>query len=192
MENVNKQPGLSKISEVKGAIKAIKEIEHENSSEEISSENEKENNKSKKNESLKKEGSHSNSQISRKSNKENIIEGDKLELKNSEEDDEEKKSSENNENSEKSKEQKEKSFLSENSSEDEGNKNESKSISNSQYKDLKEENFHSIEEYYAELRKYIIQIINIKILNLVMTKIFLVVMMQKMMKEMYQILALIE
>ena len=153
MENVNKQPGLSKISEVKGAIKAIKEIEHENSSEEISSENEKENNKSKKNESLKKEGSHSNSQISRKSNKENIIEGDKLELKNSEEDDEEKKSSENNENSEKSKEQKEKSFLSENSSEDEGNKNESKSISNSQYKDLKEENFHSIEEYYAELRK---------------------------------------
>ena len=153
MENVNKQPGLSKISEVKGAIKAIKEIEHENSSEEISSENEKENNKSKKNESLKKEGSHSNSQISRKSNKENIIEGDKLELKNSEEDDEEKKSSEINENSEKSKEQKEKSFLSENSSEDEGNKNESKSISNSQYKDLKEENFHSIEEYYAELRK---------------------------------------
>ena len=153
MENVNKQPGLSKISEVKGAIKAIKEIEHENSSEEISSENEKENNKSKKNESLKKEGSHSNSQISRKSNKEDIIEGDKLELKNSEEDDEEKKSSENNENSEKSKEQKEKSFLSENSSEDEGNKNESKSISNSQYKDLKEENFHSIEEYYAELRK---------------------------------------
>ena len=147
----NKQPGLSKISEVKGAIKEIKEIEHENSSEEISSENEKENNKSKKNESLKKEGSHSNSQISGKSNKENIIEGDKLELKNSEEDDEEKKSSENNENSEKSK--KEKSFLSENSSEDEGNKNESKSISNSQYKDLKEENFHSIEEYYAELRK---------------------------------------
>ena len=87
MENVNKQPGLSKISEVKGTIK---EIEHENSSEEISSENEKENNKSKKNESLKKEVSHSNSQISGKSNKENIIEGDKLELKNSEEDEDKK------------------------------------------------------------------------------------------------------
>jgi len=148
MDNVNKQPGLSKISEVKGAIKEIKEIEHENSSEDVSSE------KEKKNESLKKEGSHSNSQISGKSNKENVIEGDKLELKNSEDDEEEKKSSVNNENSEKSKEgEKEKSFLSENSSEDEGNKNESKSISNSQYKDLKEENFHSIEEYYAELRK---------------------------------------
>jgi len=146
MDNVNKQPGLSKISEVKGAIKEIKEIEHENSSEDVSSE------KEKKNESLKKEGSHSNSQISGKSNKENVIEGDKLELKNSEDDEEEKKSSVNN--SEKSKEgEKEKSFLSENSSEDEGNKNESKSISNSQYKDLKEENFHSIEEYYAELRK---------------------------------------
>ena len=149
MENVNKQPGLSKISEVKGDIKEIKEIEHENSSEDVSSENEKE----KKNESIKKEGSHSNSQISGKSNKKNVIEGDKLELKNSEEDDEEKKSSVNNENSEKSKGEKEKSFLIENSSEDEGYKNESKSISNSQYKDLKEENFHSIEEYYAELRK---------------------------------------
>ena len=33
MDNVNKQPGLSKKSEV-GAIKEIKEIEHENSSEE--------------------------------------------------------------------------------------------------------------------------------------------------------------
>ena len=99
MENVNKQPGLSKISEVKGDIKEIKEIEHESSSEDVSSENEKE----KKNESIKKEGSHSNSQISAKSNKENVIEGDLLELKNSEEDDEEKKSSVNNENSEKSK-----------------------------------------------------------------------------------------
>ena len=37
MDNVNKQPGISKISEVG----AIKEIEHENSSEEMSSENEK-------------------------------------------------------------------------------------------------------------------------------------------------------
>ena len=38
MEGVNKQQGLGKISEVQGAIK---EIEHENSSEEGSSEHEK-------------------------------------------------------------------------------------------------------------------------------------------------------
>ena len=47
MENVNKQQGLAKISEVAGAIK---EIEHENSSEDISSDQENQN-KSKKNES---------------------------------------------------------------------------------------------------------------------------------------------
>ena len=47
MENVNKQQGLTKISEVAGAIK---EIEHENSSEDVSSDQENQN-KSKKNES---------------------------------------------------------------------------------------------------------------------------------------------
>ena len=152
MENVNKQQGLAKISEVAGAIK---EIEHENSSEDISSDQENQN-KSKKNESKvssKKNASQSksNSQISKKSN--NVNNGEKLKLKNSEEDEDEKRSSENNENSQKSKNQKDKSFLSEDSSEDEGNKNGSKSISNSQYQEIKEANFHSIEEYYAELRK---------------------------------------
>ena len=155
MENVNKQSGLSKIQEVPGAIK---EIEHENSSEDISSEDEKAN-KSKKNSSKassKKEGSKSvlNSQASKKSNKDNN-KAEGLELKNSEEDEDEKKESEKNENSQKSKEEKNKSFLSdnENSSEDEGNKVGSKTISSSQYQEIKEANFHSIEEYYAELRK---------------------------------------
>jgi hypothetical protein len=155
MDNINKQQGLKKISELGGEIK---EIEHENSSEDFSSDNEK-SNKSKKNiskESSKKEASQnkskSNSQAS-KSNKENK---DDLQLKNSEEDEGEgegeKKSSSDNY-SQKSKEQKDKSLLSENSSEDEGNKEGSKSISNSQYQEIKEANFHSIEEYYAELRK---------------------------------------
>ena len=151
----NKQSGLSKIQEVPGAIK---EIEHENSSEDISSEDEKAN-KSKKNSSnisSKKEGSKSvfNSQTSKKSNKDNY-KAEGLELKNSEEDEDEKKESEKNENSQKSKEEKNKSFLSdnENSSEDEGNKVGSKTISSSQYQEIKEANFHSIEEYYAELRK---------------------------------------
>ena len=40
MENINKPQGLAKISEVPGAIK---EIEHENSSEDVSSVNEKNN-----------------------------------------------------------------------------------------------------------------------------------------------------
>ena len=150
MEN-NKQQGLNKLSELGGEIK---EIEHENSSEDFSSDHEK-SNKSKKSiskASSKKEGSQkqSKSQAS-KSNKENK---DELQLKNSEEDEgegEKKSSSENF--SQKSKEQKDKSLLSENSSEDEGNKEGSKSISNSQYQEIKEANFHSIEEYYAELRK---------------------------------------
>ena len=149
MESVNKQPGLAKIAEVPGAIK---EIEHENSSEDLSSENEK-SNKSKKNSSkisFKKQASNSiaNSQAS-KENK-----GDKLELKNSENSDEEdKKDSENKSQKSKDQNDKDKSFLSENSSEDEGNKIGSKTISSSQYHDIKEANFHSIEEYYAELRK---------------------------------------
>ena len=149
MEGVNKQPGLAKIAEVPGAIK---EIEHENSSEDLSSENEK-SNKSKKNSSKissKKQASNSiaNSQAS-KENK-----GDKLELKNSENSDEEdKKDSENKSQKSKDQNDKDKSFLSENSSEDEGNKIGSKTISSSQYHDIKEANFHSIEEYYAELRK---------------------------------------
>ena len=149
MEGVNKQTGLAKIAEVPGAIK---EIEHENSSEDLSSENEK-SNKSKKNSSKissKKQASNSiaNSQAS-KENK-----GDKLELKNSENSDEEdKKDSENKSQKSKDQNDKDKSFLSENSSEDEGNKIGSKTISSSQYHDIKEANFHSIEEYYAELRK---------------------------------------
>ena len=152
MENVNKPQGLAKIAEVPGAIK---EIEHENSSEDISSEHEK-SNKSIKN-SLKKEDSKSiESQESKKSNKEQKKVG-KLELRHSEDEEDEKKDSESNEKS-KSKEQKkdkdkDKSFLSEESSEDEGNKIGSKTISSSQYHEIKEANFHSIEEYYAELRK---------------------------------------
>ena len=145
MEGVNKQQCLGKISEVQGAIK---EIEHENSSEEGSSEHEK-SVKSKKNSSKvssKKEASHS---ISNSQNNENAKD-DKLQLKNSEDEEDDKKSSEKNE---KSKEQKDKSFLSDESSEDEGNKNGSKSVSNSQYQELKESSFHSIEDYYAELRK---------------------------------------
>jgi len=152
MENVNKQPGLQKIQEVG----AIKEIEHENSSEDISSEQEKQN-KSEKNiskASSKKDASSVLNSKSKKSSKENN-KNDKLDLKNSEDEDEDckkSKSSEKNENSPK-KEEKEKSFLSENSSEDEGNAAGSKTISSSQYQDIKEANFHSIEEYYAELRK---------------------------------------
>ena len=152
MENVNKQPGLQKIQEVG----AIKEIEQENSSEDVSSEQEKQN-KSEKNiskASSKKDASSVLNSKSKKSSKENN-KNDKLDLKNSEDEDEDSKkskSSEKNENSPK-KEEKEKSFLSENSSEDEGNAAGSKTISSSQYQDIKEANFHSIEEYYAELRK---------------------------------------
>ena len=148
MENINKQPAIAKIGEVPGAIK---EIEHENSSEDLSSENEK-SNKSKKTSSKlsSKKGSIANSQASRKSNEE--IKGTKFQLKNSE-DEEDQKKSENNENSKSKEEKKDKFFLSDESSEDEGNKIGSKTISSKSYKEIKEENFHSIEEYYAELRK---------------------------------------
>ena len=156
MEGVNKQPGLAKIGEVPGAIK---EIEHENSSEDVSSDQEKSvKSKSKKNlskMSSKKEASNSiASQTSKKSSKEN--KGGKLELKNSENSDEEENEKKENDNiSQKSKEKKEKdkSFASDESSEDEGNKIGSKTISSNEYQELKEANFHSIEEYYAELRK---------------------------------------
>ena len=57
MENINKPQGLAKISEVPGAIK---EIEHENSSEDVSSLNEKNNSKNSKQEKT------INSQISKK------------------------------------------------------------------------------------------------------------------------------
>ena len=149
MENVNKPQGLAKIAEVPGAIK---EIEHENSSEDISSDQEKsiKSKKGSKNASKKEDSKSIVSQESKKSNKEKKV--GKLELRNSEEEEDEKKDSEN-EKSKKSKDQKDKSFLSEESSEDEGNKVGSKTISSSQYNELKEANFHSIEEYYAELRK---------------------------------------
>ena len=63
------------------------------------------------------------------------------------------KSSEQEKEKKEEKEEKEKESESGESSEDEGAKNGSKSISNSQYQEIKEANFHSIEEYYAELRK---------------------------------------
>ena len=140
MENINKQQGgLSKIGEVPGAIK---EIEHENSSEDVSSENE---NNSKNSVSKRKSESEMDSQISKRL--EDL--GKKLDLKQSDEETE-KKSSE--QEKEKHGEDKDKSESGE-SSEDEGAKNGSKSVSNSQYQEIKEANFHSIEEYYAELRK---------------------------------------
>ena len=154
MEGVNKQPGLAKIGEVPGAIK---EIEQENSSEDISSDQEKSiKSKSKKNSSKissKKEASNSIvSQASKKSSKEN--KGGKLQLKNSENsEEEEKKDSEKISQKSKEHKDKDKSFASDESSEEEGNKIGSKTISSNQYQDLKEENFHSIEEYYEELRK---------------------------------------
>ena len=141
MENINKQTGLGKISEVPGAIK---EIEHENSSEDVSSENEKSHNESKN--SNKKSGSAMDSQVSKKL--EDLEK--KLDLKNSE-DETEKRSSEPEKEKEKGKE--DKGAESGESSEDEGAKNGSKSVSNTQYQEIKEANFHSIEEYYAELRK---------------------------------------
>ena len=147
MENINKQPGLTKISEVPGAIK---EIEHENSSEDLSSENEKSNKSKKESSKVSSKKDSIASQVSKKSNEDE--KGGKLQLKNSEDEEEEEKKSGNNDNS-KNKDQKDKSFLSEESSEDEGNKIGSKTISSKSYQEIKEANFHSIEEYYAELRK---------------------------------------
>ena len=142
MDSNSKQP-LSKMGEVPGAIK---EIEHENSSEDISSENENSKKEEKKPKEKSKSGSEADSQISKK-----LDEMDqKLDLKPSEEESDKKS---NEPEKEKENEEKEKGSESGESSEDEGAKNESKSISNSQYQEIKEANFHSIEEYYAELRK---------------------------------------
>jgi len=139
MENINKPQGLAKISEVPGAIK---EIEHENSSEDVSSVNEKNNSKNSKQEKS------IDSQISKKLDDLNK----KLDLKQSEDETEKKSSELDKENENQNEEEKEKDSEAE-SSEDEGMKNASKSVSNSQYQEIKEANFHSIEEYYAELRK---------------------------------------
>jgi len=139
MENINKPQGLAKISEVPGAIK---EIEHENSSEDVSSVNEKNNSKNSKQEK------YIDSQISKKLDDLNK----KLDLKQSEDETEKKSSELDKENENQNEEEKEKDSEAE-SSEDEGMKNASKSVSNSQYQEIKEANFHSIEEYYAELRK---------------------------------------
>ena len=139
MENINKPQGLAKISEVPGAIK---EIEHENSSEDVSSANEKNNSKNSKQEKS------IDSQISKKLDDLNK----KLDLKQSEDETEKKSSELDKENENQNEEEKEKDSEAE-SSEDEGMKNASKSVSNSQYQEIKEANFHSIEEYYAELRK---------------------------------------
>ena len=139
MENINKPQGLAKISEVPGAIK---EIEHENSSEDVSSVNEKNNSKNSKQEKS------IDSQISKKLDDLNK----KLDLKQSEDETEKKSSELDKENENQNEKEKEKDSEAE-SSEDEGMKNASKSVSNSQYQEIKEANFHSIEEYYAELRK---------------------------------------
>ena len=139
MENINKPQGLAKISEVPGAIK---EIEHENSSEDVSSVNEKNNSKNSKQEKS------IDSQISKKLDDLNK----KLDLKQSEDETEKKSSELDKENENQNEEEKEKDSEGE-SSEDDGMKNASKSASNSQYQEIKEANFHSIEEYYAELRK---------------------------------------
>ena len=139
MENINKPQGLAKISEVPGSIK---EIEHENSSEDVSSVNEKNNSKNSKQEKS------IDSQISKKLDDLNK----KLDLKQSEDETEKKSSELDKENENQNEEEKEKDSEAE-SSEDEGMKNASKSVSNSQYQEIKEANFHSIEEYYAELRK---------------------------------------
>ena len=139
MENINKPQGLAKISEVPGAIK---EIEHENSSEDVSSVNEKNNSKNSKQEKS------IDSQISKKLDDLNK----KLDLKQSEDETEKKRRELDKENENQNEEEKEKDSEAE-SSEDEGMKNASKSVSNSQYQEIKEANFHSIEEYYAELRK---------------------------------------
>ena len=139
MENINKPQGLGKISEVPGAIK---EIEHENSSEDVSSDHEKNDSKQ-----SHKADSSIDSQISKKL--EDL--GNKLDLKQS--DDETEKKSDENENENEEQKDKEKDSEEGDSSEDEGAKNGSKSVSNSQYQEIKEANFHSIEEYYAELRK---------------------------------------
>ena len=139
MENINKPQGLAKISEVPGAIK---EIEHENSSEDVSSVNEKNNSKNSKQEKS------IDSQISKKLDDLNK----KLDLKQSEDETEKKSSELDKENENQNEEEKEKDSEAE-SSEDDGMKNASKSVSNSQYQEIKEANFHSIEEYYAELRK---------------------------------------
>ena len=139
MENINKPQGLAKISEVPGAIK---EIEHENSSEDVSSVNEKNNSKNSKQEKS------IDSQISKKLDDLNK----KLDLKQSEDETEKKSSELDKENENQNEEEKEKDSEGE-SSEDDGMKNASKSVSNSQYQEIKEANFHSIEEYYAELRK---------------------------------------
>ena len=139
MENIIKPQGLAKISEVPGAIK---EIEHENSSEDVSSVNEKNNSKNSKQEKS------IDSQISKKLDDLNK----KLDLKQSEDETEKKSSELDKENENQNEEEKEKDSEGE-SSEDDGMKNASKSVSNSQYQEIKEANFHSIEEYYAELRK---------------------------------------
>ena len=139
MENINKPQGLAKISEVPGAIK---EIEHENSSEDVSSVNEKNNSKNSKQEKS------IDSQISKKLDDLNK----KLDLKQSEDETEKKSSELDKENENQNEEEKEKDSEAE-SSEDDGMKNASKSVSNSQYQEIKEANFHSIEQYYAELRK---------------------------------------
>ena len=144
MDSNSKQP-LSKMGEVPGAIK---EIEHENSSEDISSENENSKNNEKNSQSKSKTGSEADSQISKKIDDL----GQKLDLKQSDEESE-KKSNESEKEKEEKEIEKDKNSESAESSEDEGAKNESKSVSNSQYQEIKEANFHSIEEYYAELRK---------------------------------------
>ena len=147
MENINKQQGLEKIGEVPGEIK---ENENENSSEDMSSALEK--NNSKKLKSKEKSESGEGSQISKKLD--DLGKKLDLDMKQSEDESVKKDSEKENEKDEDNEKDKSDEGAEEaEESEEEEVKNESKSISNSQYQEIKEANFNSILEYYAELRK---------------------------------------
>ena len=134
MENINKQSVLPQISEVAGEIK---EIEHENSSDEFSSEHNKENaSKQKSNNQNISKNTSKNKSSANVSNEEG---GKELHLNNSNEEDSKKSDNEN-------------SAKDEESDLDE-NENQSKSISGQQYQEKKQSDFASIEDYYEELRK---------------------------------------
>ena len=147
MENINKQQGLEKIGELPGEIK---ENENENSSEDMSSALEK--NNSKKLKSKEKSESGEGSQISKKLD--DLGKKLDLDMKQSEDESVKKDSEKENEKDEDNEKDKSDEGAEEaEESEEEEVKNESKSISNSQYQEIKEANFNSILEYYAELRK---------------------------------------
>ena len=146
MENINKQQGLEKIGELPGEIK---ENENENSSEDMSA---LEKNNSKKLKSKEKSESGEGSQISKKLD--DLGKKLDLDMKQSEDESVKKDSEKENEKDEDNEKDKSDEGAEEAEEfEEEEVKNESKSISNSQYQEIKEANFNSILEYYAELRK---------------------------------------